>query len=401
MSTLNSACHDGTAFARRLRWRGRCACHRPSPARRRAGAIRTIARRTHRGRRARHRARDLPRARSGQLREHDDVDSGRAHPGAQRGGDRWRLQQAARQDGCFPLRLPSFSRTACRARTCTSGASRSVPVAGVRPGTTPRWVRRCSRLCSSGWWVAWGCSRRSSDASGDGGHARRPVVGSRTSTRSRSPTTGTTRPEPWCSPGWRRGRPLPSSPPTRKRCARALLDRLLAQDDEPKVPVLELIDSRLLRREGDGYRYHDMPDDGDAWKRSVSALDDDADRRCHERLRGARHAAPEAPHRAGPDCAGHLARDARAPRVRTLDALRVRPRSTRTRGRGTRSAFRGPAYPRGYKALGLDRLEPFERREHDPHDPIPWLRKVEAARAEHDERPDPSRSGADTTAETD
>jgi hypothetical protein len=30
--------------------------------------------------------------------------------------------------------------------------------------------------------------------------------------------------------------------------------------------------------------------------------------------------------------------------------------------------FGGPAYPRGYKNLGLDRLEPFEVRDVRPHD---------------------------------
>jgi len=182
--------------------------------------------------------------------------------------------------------------------------------------------------------------------------------------------------------------------------ARALLDRLLAQDDEPKVPVLELIDSRLLRREGDGYRYHDMPDDGDAWKRSVWALDDEAVRRCHKRF-------SELDTR----CQKHLIEQVRTapgtwhgmPGTRVFQ-LWMRYATTAFYSHPwawNEIGFPGPAYPRGYKALGLDRLEPFERRERDPRDPIPWLRKVEAARAEHDERPDPSRSGADTTAETD
>src|ERR1700722_14463472 len=43
--------------------------------------------------------------------------------------------------------------------------------------------------------------------------------------------------------------------------ARALVDRLLAQVDEPRVPVIEMIDVRLAEGRGDGYRYEEMPED--------------------------------------------------------------------------------------------------------------------------------------------
>ena len=35
--------------------------------------------------------------------------------------------------------------------------------------------------------------------------------------------------------------------------ARALLDRLLAQDEDPRVPVFEVIDERLAERRGDRF----------------------------------------------------------------------------------------------------------------------------------------------------
>ena len=57
---------------------------------------------------------------------------------------------------------------------------------------------------------------------------------------------------------------------------RQLLDRLLAQDNDPRVPVFEVIDQRLADRQGDGYRYEDMPEDPEAWRRSVAALESDA-----------------------------------------------------------------------------------------------------------------------------
>src|SRR5947209_440701 len=59
--------------------------------------------------------------------------------------------------------------------------------------------------------------------------------------------------------------------------ARALLDLLLAQDGEPKVPVLELVDTRLARGETDGWHYSEMPEDGEAWRRTLHWLDEDTD----------------------------------------------------------------------------------------------------------------------------
>jgi hypothetical protein len=164
--------------------------------------------------------------------------------------------------------------------------------------------------------------------------------------------------------------------------ARALLDRLLAQDDEPKIPLLELIEPRLAAGETDGYRYVDMPDDPDAWKRSLRALDADA-------------------------CAAHGRRFpflAPQPQKELLESVRTRKGdwhgmpAARVFGLWLRYAttafyshpwawneigFAGPAYPRGFKTLAIDRLEPFERRERDARDPIPWMRKVDAAQSEH------------------
>ncbi len=45
-----------------------------------------------------------------------------------------------------------------------------------------------------------------------------------------------------------------------------LLDLLLAQDGEPRVPVLALIDQRLAVGETDGWHYDELPEDADAWR---------------------------------------------------------------------------------------------------------------------------------------
>jgi hypothetical protein len=164
--------------------------------------------------------------------------------------------------------------------------------------------------------------------------------------------------------------------------ARVLLDRLLAQDDEPRVPLLELIEPRLAAGETDGYRYANMPEDGDAWKRSLAALDADA-QAAHRRDFAA----------LDPDAQREIIEAVRT----TKDDWHGMP-AARLFGLWTRYActafyshpwawneigFAGPAYPRGYKTLAVNRLEPFERREHDARDPIPWVKKVDAAVSEH------------------
>jgi hypothetical protein len=45
--------------------------------------------------------------------------------------------------------------------------------------------------------------------------------------------------------------------------------------------------------------------------------------------------------------------------------------------------FGGPAYPRGYKNLGLDRREPWEVSERDAADPVPWAERAEASLRRH------------------
>jgi hypothetical protein len=61
--------------------------------------------------------------------------------------------------------------------------------------------------------------------------------------------------------------------------AAPLLDLLLAQDSEPRVPVLALIDARLAAGETDGWHYDDLPEDAQAWRETLAALDADANER--------------------------------------------------------------------------------------------------------------------------
>ena len=144
-----------------------------------------------------------------------------------------------------------------------------------------------------------------------------------------------------------------------ERAARALVDLLLAQDREPRVPVVELVDARLAARDGDGYRYEEMPEDGEAWRASLAALDEAASARW-----GSPFADIDRSHRC------ELVREVQAERGswHGLPAVRVFELWMRYACTAFYShpwawneiGFGGPAYPRGYVNLGIDRREHWE-----------------------------------------
>ena len=53
--------------------------------------------------------------------------------------------------------------------------------------------------------------------------------------------------------------PLAFFHPAEQDCAGALLNLLAGQEDEPGIPVLEMVDARLAAGQTDGWRYADMP----------------------------------------------------------------------------------------------------------------------------------------------
>ena len=110
--------------------------------------------------------------------------------------------------------------------------------------------------------------------------------------------------------------------------AAPLLDLLLAQDREPRVPVLQLIDSRLAAGETDGWHYDDLPEDAQAWRDTLAASSTRthcssstaAGLRAPDQRRTSRPD-PEAPRPRGRRQA--VARLVSHPRVEPMDAVRV------------------------------------------------------------------------------
>lgn len=143
--------------------------------------------------------------------------------------------------------------------------------------------------------------------------------------------------------------------------ARALFDVLLGQYDEPKVPVTELVDARLVEGETDGWRYEDMAEDGAAWRQSLAALDDQASevfaRRFHELRRDEQVQIIQGVQDAS-SWHGFNAKHLWSLWTRyACTAFYSHPWAWNEIG------FGGPAYPRGYKNMGIDRRERWETEE--------------------------------------
>ena len=177
--------------------------------------------------------------------------------------------------------------------------------------------------------------------------------------------------------------------PEEAEAARALLDQLLAQFEEPKVPLLELVDRRLAAGETDGWRYESLPEDSDAWRQSLAYLDEDAKERFGHRFHECTRQDQASLIQEIQDAetfhgwnAGHLwslwTRYA-------CSAFYAHPWAWNEIG------FGGPAYPRGYKVLHEGWREPWERREAEPIDPVPWAQRAEDARRRHEQVAPPRR----------
>lgn len=151
--------------------------------------------------------------------------------------------------------------------------------------------------------------------------------------------------------------------PKEEAAATALFDQLLYQRAEPRVPIVQLVDARLAEKQTDGWHYADMPQDDQAWRESLAGLDADATA----------------------ECGGNFADGDWEQQGSILSSIQHRGKelwrglpAAYVWGLWTRYActafyshpsawdeigFAGPAYPRGYKNMGIDKREPFEVRD--------------------------------------
>ena len=149
--------------------------------------------------------------------------------------------------------------------------------------------------------------------------------------------------------------------PAEQSVAGPLFDRLMGQDSEPRIPLVALIDRRLALDETDGWRYEDMPEDQQAWRVTLAALDDDARAAFGSSFHALSAAQQAILIQAVQDCDGTW-HGLTASHVWSLWTRYVCAAFYSHPWAWNEIGFGGPAYPRGYKALGEDRLEPWEVR---------------------------------------
>jgi len=160
----------------------------------------------------------------------------------------------------------------------------------------------------------------------------------------------------------------------------ALLDVLLAQDREPRIPVLAYVDQRLAQGKLDGFRYYDMPDDGDAWRIVARAFDEEARKRGADRFSLlSEHQQTELCHLFSKGCLGggswaelNVKHAFQLVMRQACSAFYAHPWAWNEIG------FGGPAYPRGYAVFAsahLDDTEPWEGKEAVDIDPVKATRE--------------------------
>lgn len=170
--------------------------------------------------------------------------------------------------------------------------------------------------------------------------------------------------------------------PAEEAVGRAVFDLLLDQRDEPRVPILEMVDARIAEASTDGWHHVELPEDGEAFRRSFAALDEDA-----VQAFGAQFARLEWHDQvdllqAVKDCSGEW----HGMPANYLWDLWTRYACTAFYGHPwawNEIGFAGPAYPRGYKNLGINAREPFEVTDHADLDPVDRGNEVENARRRH------------------
>jgi hypothetical protein len=163
--------------------------------------------------------------------------------------------------------------------------------------------------------------------------------------------------------------------------ADALFDQLLYQFDEPKVPVLVLVDQRLALGQTDGWHYEDLPEDAAAWRLTLRALDEDA---------AATFNAPFS--QLTREQQGALLQGVQvSDRWMDLPAKHVWSLWTRYASTAFYShpwawneiGFGGPSYPRGYGALGNGQREHWEVADHEDVDPVVFEDRIKRAKNSH------------------
>jgi hypothetical protein len=157
----------------------------------------------------------------------------------------------------------------------------------------------------------------------------------------------------------------------------AFCDVVLAQDAEPRIPVLAFVDDKLAEGRLDGYQYADMPDDRETWRLVARGLDEAACSSGADSYAGAPGDLQVAIADSFADGSLHGGVWNELDQERAwsvvmrsiLAAFYSHPWAWNEIG------FGGPAYPRGYARLGVGLSEAWESEEAIDPDPVPDVKE--------------------------
>jgi hypothetical protein len=149
----------------------------------------------------------------------------------------------------------------------------------------------------------------------------------------------------------------------------AFCDLVMAQDSEPRIPVLAMVDEKLSMGRAEGYRHVDMPPDPEVWREVARMLDSAA---AEQGAGGFADARPEAQSLIVRRFAEGELRWEGCPVDKAwgvamrdiLSAFYSHPWAWSEIG------FGGPAYPRGYARLGPGQREHWESPPEFELDPV-------------------------------
>jgi hypothetical protein len=148
----------------------------------------------------------------------------------------------------------------------------------------------------------------------------------------------------------------------------AFADVVLHQPDEPRIPALSFVDEKLAAGRGEGYRYDDLPGDGDVWRLVAQALDESA---------GGSFAGAEGERRftivdefASGRVDGGTWRRLNVKRAWSIVMRDLVASFYAHPWAWNEIGFGGPAYPRGYARLGVGLSETWEGSEAFEVDPV-------------------------------
>jgi hypothetical protein len=152
----------------------------------------------------------------------------------------------------------------------------------------------------------------------------------------------------------------------------AFCDVVMAQDREPKIPVLNMVDAKLFAGQLDGFRFVGMPDDRETWRRAARGLDAVARQHGWQDFASAsgevQHRIVSTFHRG--ELRGEVWDELDPSRAWSVLMRSVLSAFYSHPWAWSEIGFGGPAYPRGYARLGVGQRESWEGAPAFERDPV-------------------------------